>query len=390
VRLAKFLRSEKEAILEEWEQFAVTLLPAAGHLSALALRDHAPQILEAVALDLSTPQTAWEQSEKSKGRAPQLGAPQTAAQTHAVLRAQHGFNIRQLAAEYRALRASVLRLWTERCHPEAIHAGDVMRFNEAIDQALAESIEYFTAQVDQSRNLLLGMLGHDMRTPLNAVLLTANYLAKLNAGAPVSEAADRLIRCGAAIKALLDDLVDFNRTNLGVGIVIRRTDADLAAGIEAEVDLQRHAHSGSRIDLQMTGDLRGHWDVPRLQQVLRNLLSNAIQHGEAGTPVSVKITGREAEVEFEVRNSGPLIAESASTDIFHPLCRGEAGDPDDTGSLGLGLFIVREIALAHGGNVEMRSADGTTVFSVRLAREPQSGPAGFGGALGEKSPPRKQ
>ena len=111
MRLAEFIRENMDAILAEWEAFACTLLPAAAGLTSLTLRDHAPQILEAVAKDLETPQTRDEQSEKSKGRAHRLeGAPETAAQTHAVLRARGGFDINQLVAEYRALRASVVRL----------------------------------------------------------------------------------------------------------------------------------------------------------------------------------------------------------------------------------------------------------------------------------------
>ena len=125
-----------------------------------------------------------------------VDAPETAAETHAVLRAKSGFDINQLVAEYRALRASVLRLWIDACQPDDPGLEDIVRFNEAIDQAIAESIGFFSAQVDQARNLLLGMLGHDMRSPLNTIQMTASYLAALNAGDEVSEAASRLIRSG--------------------------------------------------------------------------------------------------------------------------------------------------------------------------------------------------
>ena len=186
MRLADFIPRNMEAILVQWEAFAATRLPSAARMTPLALRDHAQQILEAIAADLSTAQTREAQVEKSMGRVPALiGAPETAAQTHAVLRAQSGFNINQLAAEYRALRTSVLRLWTDACQPEDTRMEDIIRFNEAIDQALAESVEFFSTQVDQARNLLLGMLGHDMRSPLQTIQMTASYLAALNAGAKV-------------------------------------------------------------------------------------------------------------------------------------------------------------------------------------------------------------
>lgn len=134
MRLAEFILRNMEAILAQWETFAATQLPAAANMKRLALRDHAQQILEAVSKDLGTVQSRDAQAEKSVGRAPVLiDAPETAAETHAILRARSGFNIKQLAAEYRALRASVLRLWIDACHPQAAHPEDMMRFNEAID-----------------------------------------------------------------------------------------------------------------------------------------------------------------------------------------------------------------------------------------------------------------
>jgi signal transduction histidine kinase len=190
-------------------------------------------------------------------------------------------DINQLAAEYRALRASVLRLWEmeEVSLPSNEALQDVIRFNEAVDQALAESILFFSAQVDRSRNLMLGMLGHDMRNPLNAIVLTAWDLASLNAGAEVSEAAALLIRSGASIQALLDDLVDYNRTKLGQGINIEVGDADLAALFANELEQHHAAHPTRRVELTVEGDVTGRWDGQRLQQVLRNLVSNAITTG---------------------------------------------------------------------------------------------------------------
>jgi signal transduction histidine kinase len=371
MRLADFILRDMEGILVEWDAFAATLFPAAASMTPRALRDHARQILEAVASDLSTPQTKQAQVDKSLGKAPKLlDAPETAAQTHAVLRARSDFNINQLASEYRALRASVLRLWTEACQPDELDLEDVVRFNEAIDQALAESIGFFSEQVDQARNLLLGMLGHDMRNPLNTIQITASYLAALNAGADVSEAASRLIRSGASMKALLDDLVDFNRTKLGLGINIALANVDLAIVFADELEQLRGAHPGRRLELEVVGDTRGRWDGLRLQQMLRNLVSNAIKYGAQGEPVRVVLTGEEADVHIEVVNSGPAIQRSALDEIFDPLKRGPAqpGSYNTDSGLGLGLYIVREVARAHGGEVDVRADNAETVFDVRLPR----------------------
>jgi len=368
MRLAGFILNRMEAILVEWEAFATTLLPAARGMTSLALR--AQGILEAVAKDLTAPQTREAQSEKSKGRATEVpGAPETAAQAHAVLRAASGFDINQLVAEYRALRASVLRMWMDSSPLEAPEVEDVIRFNEAIDQAVAESVGHFHSQVEQARNLFLGVLGHDMRSPLNTIVTTASYLAVLNAGEHVSLAAARLIRSGASMQALLDDLVDFNRTKLGLGLEISPSDIDLASVVADEVEQLRGAHPNRRIELAATGDTRGRWDGARLQQLLRNLVSNAIKYGSPNSPVRVALRGEEADVRLEVTNSGPPIDPSVLSKIFDPLERGSApsGGHGTRDGLGLGLFIVREIALAHGGAVEVRS-DGETTFALRLPR----------------------
>jgi signal transduction histidine kinase len=371
MRLADFILRDMEIILGQWEAFAATLLPAAANMKSLALRDHAQQILEAVAADLSAAQTREAQCEKPLGRAPKLTeAPETAAQTHGHLRARSGFEITQLAAEYRALRASVLRLWMDACQPEAAHPDDIIRFNEAIDQALAESVSFFSSQVDQARNLLLGMLGHDMRSPLQAIQMTAVHLAALNAGDKVSQAASRMIHSGARMQALLDDMLDFNRTKLGLGINISPTNVDLANLFADELNLVRAAHPDHQIDLVMAADSNGVWDGRRLQQLLGNLVLNAIKYGTPDTPVRVIVSAMENEVRFEVKNNGVTIEQDTLDRIFDPLKRGpeQENKYNADGNLGLGLYIVREVAKAHGGDVEARSDEAETVFTVRLPR----------------------
>ena len=118
------------------------------------------------------------------------------------------------------------------------------------------------------------------------------------------------------------------------------------------------------------GDTRGHWDGVRLQQLVRNLVVNAISYGAADTPIHVVLTGDEADITIEVKNSGPAIEKEILNQIFDPLKRGLGqGNRDDSGAgLGLGLYIVREVARAHGGEVTVRSDNGETVFAVRLPR----------------------
>ncbi|KWB28694.1 hypothetical protein WL34_36265, partial [Burkholderia cepacia] len=375
MRLADFIVRNMEPILVQWEAFAATLLPAARSMDSRGLRDHARQILEAVVKDLRSPQTREAQREKSLGRAPEpTNAEETAAQTHAVLRARRGFDINQLAAEYRALRASVLRLWIDECQPSAPHLGDMIRFNEAIDQALAESVAFFTAQVEQARDLLLGMLGHDMRTPLQAIQLTATYLAALNAGEEISDAAARLIRSGGRMQALLDDLCDFNRTQLGLGIGVVPRNMDLAQVLVNVVDELQAVHPNREIKVDASGDLRGDWDYQRLQQLLSNLVSNAVKYGAPDTPVRVVATSDNTEVHIEVENGGVAIDPLVLDRIFDPLQRGvdRSERTDEDVGLGLGLYIASEIAKAHHGRIEARSDHTATVFAVHLPRGTQS------------------
>jgi len=367
VRLADFILRNMESILAKWEAFAATRLPAATSMTSLELRDHARQILEAVAADLSTAQSPEEQAAKSMGFAPTLfPARKTAAQTHAVMRAKSGYDIKQLVSEYRALRASVLSMWMDACLPAPPHVQDVIRFNEAVDQAVAESVGHFSAQVDQARNLLLGMVGHDMCSPLQVVQMTALHLVQLNAGPEVSGAAGRLIRSGAHLRALLDDLVDINRTNLGLGIRIVPSPLDIGALCAQELEQLRVAYPGRQLEMNIVGDCQGSWDGRRVRQLLGNLVINAIRYGDPDQPVRVAVVGETADVRIEVGNSGRAISAETLIELFEPLARGMPNEQHP--GMGLGLYIVREIAKGHGGTAGVRSDARETVFTVRLPR----------------------
>lgn len=367
MKLSEFILRDMEEILLQWEAFARTM-PIASEMGSLALRDHAEQILIAICKDIDLDQSAEAQSRKSKGLAAPLDACETAAQTHALLRARGGFDINQMASEYRALRASVLSLWAAASGPDGTDLQQTIRFNEAIDQALCESIAFFSAEVNQARDLLLGMLGHDMRNPLNAIQLTALYLSQLNAGAAVSTASATLIKSGARMKALLDDLTDFSRTQLGVGINVVAAPTDLAAVFEDQVSQVRTAHPGRRVELVLgAGNVTGSWDANRLHQVLGNLLVNALKYGSTATPVAVHLSGLEKEVVFSVHNGGMAVAQATLDQMFAPLTRGpDVGSRE--GNMGLGLYICREIVIAHRSEISSASDETGTTFTVRLPR----------------------
>jgi signal transduction histidine kinase len=371
MKLPDFIEQEMPAILAEWEAFAATLLPAAATLNSSELRDHAEQMLQTIAADLRAGQTAEHQAQKSKGRlmAARRRYPSTAAQMHAVLRATEGFSIEQLVSEYRALRASVLRLYGQAHAAGPDTLVDIGRFNESIDQAIAESVAYYCAEVDRWRNVFLGVLAHDLLGPLNAILLTSRLIAQVSSEPQVDAATKRLMRSSERMKDLIDDLVDYSRTALGLELPVRRESADLQAICATEVELRRAAHPEAQIRLTTPGPVPGSWDPSRLRQLLGNLITNAVKYGDPGEPVDVSLTASEPEARLTVRNCGTVASRDELDSLFEPLRRvpGAGGD-DERRHLGLGLFVVREVARAHGGRVGVEAKDGTVTFTVKLPR----------------------
>jgi signal transduction histidine kinase len=288
-----------------------------------------------------------------------------------VLRATSGFTMQQMVAEYRALRTGVLQRWFEAHAPGPDSLEDVVRFNEAIDQAVTESVDFFSREVERWRNVFLAVLGHDLRGPLDAILLNSQLISKLGEGTPVSEPTARITRSSKRMKELIDDLLDYSRTALDMGFVVRPRLLDLAAVCREEVEVQQAALPQCRIELTVTGATRGNWDASRMKQVVSNLVTNAARYGDPAGPVVVALSGTETELKLSVQNPGPTIPQENIELIFEPLRRGVSSDvTPERGSMGLGLFIVRQVAQAHGGTVVVDSANGKTIFTVVLPRVP--------------------
>jgi signal transduction histidine kinase len=374
VRLADFISANTDPILREWDSFARSIWPAAK-ANPLILRDHAEAILRAAVVDMRTGQTAPEQMEKSKGDgsgSPASAKLDTASKKHALARVKSGFDLIGLVAEYRALRASVVRLWSESGPDfDSHHLVDLTRFNESIDQSLTEAVRHFSEQVDHSREIFLGILGHDLRNPLNAMLLSAQSLAEISEGESAM-LASQIVGSGEAMARLLADFLDFTGSRLGRGIAIKRAPVDLAMLCREVVEESRTGLPSDRIRLELTGNLAGEWDAGRLRQVLSNLIGNATQHGSDATPIFVSVAGQPTEVVLRVQNAGEPIAETDLPTIFDPLVQGPTSESKPgrrSGSMGLGLYIAREVVNAHGGTISVTSnAMEGTVFTVSLPR----------------------
>ena len=380
MKLATFITENMDCILSEWEAFATTLEPAASQMSPLALRDHAKGILTAIVLDIRTRQNAQEQLQKSQGLAPEPEGAASAASIHGGLRHDSNFSLVQLSAEFRALRATVLRLWLPQVSTMSSSTNDEMvRFNEAIDQALAESVVTYSARADHTRELFLAVLGHDLRAPLSTLSMAGQLLmSEATPAAQVGPIGLRIERCARLMSIMVDDLIGYTRTQLGAGMPTMLLDTDLRPICEAAVEDALATHPGSDFDVALVGDLVGHYDGVRMHQLMTNLLINAAQYGGRSAPVLLRARADADTVIIEVTNQGNTIPADSLQSIFRPLIQLPAeGDARPGTSLGLGLFIAREIALAHGGTIVVSSNEmqGTT-FTVRLPRNNSSGTPG--------------
>lgn len=376
VPLADFIAANREPILAEWEAFARTCTPASGVMDIPALRDHANEMLTVIAADLRSPQGKDVQMEKSKGNAP-TGDPDasTAAGEHGAGRAESGFTVEQMVSEYRALRASVIQLWVRaRGELGPADLDDLTRFNEAIDQSLAESITRYSEELGYSRDMFLAILGHDLRTPLGAVLTSAKFMLETQGlEEPSLTLTTRIAASSTRMVQMVGDLLDFTRSRLGGGIPVDRADMSMARAVHDVVDELGAAHPGCTLQVDTHGAQRGEWDCARITQVVSNLVGNALEHGSPGTVVRVDVQGGDDETTVAVHNSGPVLTAEQLNGIFNPMKPRESGGrtarDGPGGNLGLGLYIAERIVHAHRGRIEVESSEerGTT-FTVHLPR----------------------
>ncbi|HEX8255744.1 MAG TPA: HAMP domain-containing sensor histidine kinase [Thermoanaerobaculia bacterium] len=377
MRLGDFILANLEPILADWEEFARRLAPGA-EMGVVSLRDHAELILRVTARDMASSQTAEQQADKAKG----LGGGGTesanldrASADHALDRLGSGFNLIEVVAEYRALRASVLRLWSERARRAEEHdLQDLIRFNESIDQSLTKAVRSYTERVHESRELFLATLGHDLRNPLNAIVISSALLARSGQlDEENTQVARQMAGFADVMTGMIHDLLDFTRTRLGGGMPVSATSVDLQDLCRDVLEEFRAAHSNRTVNFDSVGDTTGEWDAARLRQVLSNLVANAIQHGADTSPIEVFANGEGSDVLVTVTNQGAAISESALPTIFDPFVRADASRKQTPGGIGLGLYIARQIVLAHNGTITVKSSETTgTTFTVSLPRQYRS------------------
>jgi two-component system sensor histidine kinase/response regulator len=228
---------------------------------------------------------------------------------------------------------------------------------KAQEAAEAKAARRRAERTSTLKDVYLGILSHDLRTPLTAISMSAQVLERAQNIENCREGAQRIGRGARRMSAMISQLVDFTRGELGGGIPISPAQTDFAGVLKAVADEITAAHPGVEIILQTSGDLRGLWDGERLQQALTNLFGNAVLHGTGC--VRATADGRRSGVLLKVHNMGPPIPADQAPHIFEPFRKKERSS-----GLGLGLYIVREIVRGHGGTIHVRSsADGGTTFT---------------------------
>jgi signal transduction histidine kinase len=384
LRLANFIISELELILEEWEAFARTLKPASERMDSTELRDHAELMLKFIAKDLNTTQTRVEQRRKSQGLAARN--KQDSGEEHGIHRLESKFTMDQLFSEYRALRSSVLRLWKD-AHPapEVSDFEDMIRFNEAVDQLVAGSVFSFVAvqreaeeTERQRRTQFLAMLGHELRNPLSPIILASSVLKKSKGNEKVIENVSNVIaRQVTHMADLIDELLEISRVTRGK-IEVKLSDVeiehvinDAVEQVTPQIEARRH-----RFDLEVlpkTTVIR--CDKKRLVQVVANLLTNAVKYTPEGGRVQLRSALHENDVVITVEDNGVGMPPEFIPHAFELFAQVAPSSDRAAGGLGLGLALVKSLVELHGGKVAC-SSEGLgkgSRFTISLPRQQNDG-----------------
>lgn len=371
LQLAALLRLRKEKLMRQW---ALRVLedpgvPEAHRLSEPELRDHLPLLLDAVCHEIEAPG-----AEEAAGRAIGSGA---IAREHARNRAANGYSLTEALRELSHFRAAILALCT--AEGVVLDDGAAALLHAAIDESMVtggDEMERASGdalrQEAAFRELFIGILGHDLRNPLQVVKLGTSAVLDLGVSSQQAQVLGRVVASAERMQRMIEELLDLTRARLGGGIPVALAPCDLGNVVGQVLHELEIAHPHRSFLRTVSGDLGGEWDPDRIAQMLTNLVVNAVNYSPPETAVRVEVDGTGAQVVLSVTNQGPVIAPEVVGNLFDPFVRGSANDrlSGDPGTgLGLGLFIVKQIVDGHGGSLQVTStvAEGTT-FTVHLPR----------------------
>lgn len=373
MKLVNFIKNNKEEITNEWVEFAEENINCVKELNIAEVRDHIRQMLNRIVESMETSENNEEQEKKSKGNKKMGSKEGLAANQHGGQRADVGFDLMELSSEFRALRASVLRLWEAngKTRKPETDFQEMIRFNEVIDELWMISLQQFDHKVDESKNWFMGTLGHDLRNPLAAISGVQSIL-KLSKN--LSEKEKSLIGHSESsvkrMKELIENLLELTRLRLGNGMPIHKSPLDLSKQAEKIVQELKLSNPEDEIIIESPGPVEGEWDAMRLDQLMTNLITNAVRYKEPETPVTVSISKKGNEAFLNVHNIGEPIPKSIKDMISTGLVTKTDGDPTKKDSYGLGLYIVKAIVDGHKGQLKVTSTEKSgTTFKVTLPRD---------------------
>ena len=342
--VADFIRRQQRRIAALWELEIRRDAPIAAP-SRPVLIDHVPAFLGALADWIEGDVEGAEQTFQELTEGP------------ALLELGYGVGLETLTRELSKLRVVLVRELLAALPAD----GSLVRLQQAMDNAIDDSIRRYAARREEVRERFIGILGHDLRDPLSTVIISARTLASnQHIDREHRLAAARIVRACNRMQRMINDVLDFARGHLGTGIPAYPMAADMGEICRAATDEMIAAHPQRTIQLETSGDLHGAFDRDRVHQAMTNLLANAIHHGEGA--IDVRVHGGDAIV-TEVTSHGAPIPESLRAQIFDPFAHSEG-----SAGLGLGLYIVHQIAAAHGAHCDVSSDANGTTFRIRWPR----------------------
>ena len=208
------------------------------------------------------------------------------------------------------------------------------------------------------------LLAHDLRSPLSAILASADLLQRRSADQYAQDTAMRIVSSGKRMASMIEDMLDLARARLAGGIIVKRQTSDFNPLVERVIREHQAAVPGRSIHWQSEGNCTGFWDPERIAQVASNLIGNAIKHGDADTPVRVRLDGELSDSVTLVVANGGTISPNVLAHLFDPFRSGQ-GERGRGDGLGLGLYIVSQIVQAHQGSVDVKTGQGNET-SVRV------------------------
>lgn len=234
-------------------------------------------------------------------------------------------------------------------------------------RALARQLEERTEAL-RVNEMFMAVLSHDLRTPLQSIVMGAALLQRQTDPARVASLAQRMSQSGDRMAGLIEDLLDVTRIRQAGGLTLAPADVSMQGLVERTLDEVQAGFPERAVQAAFHGDLVGTWDGARLCQVLANLVGNALHHGDTDTPVRVEADGTGASQVVVTVSNGGTIPPALLPHLFNPF-RGGERRPENHKGLGLGLFIAQQIVLTHGGSICAQSSDGVTRFKVELPRQ---------------------